>query len=144
MTQQFENTSNHKKNFNSLKREKSLDALSIKKNLLLNKDLLKKNQPKKIKKEKEKAKEVQIEKILTKKLNKKLNNINEEIEDKIYKSILKPTLRELEKNLQNNFESIKEKLRSHSVNFSHPNIKTSKSNRPKNINIIKSLSYPLE
>ena len=137
LTQQFENTSNHKKNFNSLKREKSLDALSIKKNLLLNKDLLKKNQPKKIKKEKQKAKEVQIEKILAKKLNKKLNNINEEIEDKIYKSILKPTLRELEKNLQNNFESIKEKLRSHSVNFSHPNIKTSKSNRPKNnINII--------
>ena len=137
LTQQFENTSNHKKNFNSLKREKSLDALSIKKNLLLNKDLLKKNQPKKIKKEKQKAKEVQIEKILAKKLNKKLNNINEEIEDKIYKSILKPTLRELEKNLQNNFESIKEKLRCHSVNFSHPNIKTSKSNRPKNnINII--------
>ena len=137
LTQQFENTSNHKKNFNSLKREKSLDALSIKKNLLLNKDLLKKNQPKKIKKEKQKAKEAQIEKILAKKLNKKLNNINEEIEDKIYKSILKPTLRELEKNLQNNFESIKEKLRSHSVNFSHPNIKTSKSNRPKNnINII--------
>ena len=136
LTQQFDNTSNHKKNFNSLKREKSLDALSIKKNILLNKNLLKKNQPKKIKKEKEKAKEVQIEKILTKKLNKKLNNINEEIEDKIYKSILKPTLRELEKNLQNNFESIKEKLRSHSVNFSHPNIKTSKSNRPKNINII--------
>ena len=137
LTQQFENTSNHKKNFNSLKREKSLDALSIKKNLLLNKDLLKKNQPKKLKKEKQKAKEVQIEKILAKKLNKKLNNINEEIEDKIYKSILKPTLRELEKNLQNNFESIKEKLRSHSVNFSHPNIKTSKSNRPKNnINII--------
>ena len=136
LTQQFYNTSNHKKNFNSLKREKSLDALSIKKNILLNKNLLKKNQPKKIKKEKEKAKEVQIEKILTKKLNKKLNNINEEIEDKIYKSILKPTLRELEKNLQNNFESIKEKLRSHSVNFSHPNIKTSKSNRPKNINII--------
>ena len=134
LTQQFDNTSNHKKNFNSLKREKSLDALSIKKNILLNKNLLKKNQPKKIKKEKEKAKEVQIEKILTKKLNKKLNNINEEIEDKIYKSILKPTLRELEKNLQNNFESIKEKLRSHSVNFSHPNIKTSKSNRPKNIN----------
>ena len=136
LTQQFDNTSNHKKNFNSLKREKSLDALSIKKNILLNKNLLKKNKPKKIKKEKEKAKEVQIEKILTKKLNKKLNNINEEIEDKIYKSILKPTLRELEKNLQNNFESIKEKLRSHSVNFSHPNIKTSKSNRPKNINII--------
>ena len=137
LTQQFENTSNHKKNFNSLKREKSLDALSIKKNLLLNKDLLKKNQPKKLKKEKQKAKEVQIEKILAKKLNKKLNNINEEIEDKIYKSILKPTLRELEKNLQNNFESIKEKLRSHSVNFSHPNIKISKSNRPKNnINII--------
>ena len=49
LTQQFENTSNQKKNFNSLKREKSLDALSIKKNLLLNKDLLKKNQPKKIK-----------------------------------------------------------------------------------------------
>ena len=134
LTQQFDNTSNHKKNFNSLKREKSLDALSIKKNILLNKNLLKKNKQKKIKKEKEKAKEVQIEKILTKKLNKKLNNINEEIEDKIYKSILKPTLRELEKNLQNNFESIKEKLRSHSVNFSHPNIKTSKSNRPKNIN----------
>ena len=138
LTQQFDNTSNHKKNFNSLKREKSLDALSIKKNILLNKNLLKKNQPKKIKKEKEKAKEVKIEKkkILAKKLNKKLNNINEEIEDKIYKSILKPTLRELEKNLQNNFESIKEKLRSHSVNFSHPNTKTSKSNRPieKNIN----------
>jgi len=76
LTQQFDNTSNHKKNFNSLKREKSLDALSIKKNILLNKNLLKKNQPKKIKKEKEKAKEVQIEKILTKKLNKKLNNIS--------------------------------------------------------------------
>ena len=134
LTQQIMINSNNKKAFNSLKREKSLDALTIKKNLLLNKNLLKKNLPKKQKKEKdkekEKEKEVQIEKILAKKLNKKLNNINEEIEDKIYKSILKPTLRELEKNLQNNFESIKEKLRSHSVNFSHPNTKTSKSNRP--------------
>ena len=135
LTQQIVSTNiNSKKNFNSLKREKSLDVLTIKKNLLLNKNIIKKNpnQSKKSKKEKE----ADIDKILSKKLNKKLNNINEEIEDKIYKSILKPTLRELEKNLQNNFESIKEKLRSHSVNFSHPNIKTSKSNRPKNINII--------
>ena len=138
LTQQINNNSNNRKAFNSLKREKSLDVLTIKKNLLLNKNLLIKNFTKKAKKEKEKEKEkeVQIEKILAKKLNKKLNNINEEIEDKIYKSILKPTLRELEKNLQNNFESIKEKLRSHSVNFSHPNIKTSKSNRP-NEKIIK-------
>jgi hypothetical protein len=135
LTQQIMINSNNKKAFNSLKREKSLDALTIKKNLLLNKNLLKKNLPKKVKKEKEKDKEIQIEKILAKKLNKKLNNINEEIEDKIYKSILKPTLRELEKNLQNNFESIKEKLRSHSVNFSHPNTKTSKSNRPIEKNI---------
>ena len=135
LTQQIMINSNNKKAFNSLKREKSLDALTIKKNLLLNKNLLKKNFPKKVKKEKEKEKEIQIEKILAKKLNKKLNNINEEIEDKIYKSILKPTLRELEKNLQNNFESIKEKLRSHSVNFSHPNTKTSKSNRPIENNI---------
>ena len=130
LTQEIANNFNHKKAFNSLKREKSLDVLTIKKNLLLNKNFIKKNAPKRLKKEKDE----QIEKILSKKLNKKLNNINEEIEDKIYKSILKPTLRELEKNLQNNFESIKEKLRSHSVNFSHPNIKTSKSNRPKNIN----------
>ena len=120
------NNFNRKKNFNSLKREKSLDVLTIKKNLLMNKNILKKNPSKKIKKEKEE----EIEKIVTKKINKKLNNINEEIEDKIYKSILKPTLRELEKNLQNNFESIKEKIRSHSVNYSHPNIKTTKSNRP--------------
>ena len=131
LTQEIANNFNHKKNFNSLKREKSLDVLTIKKNLLLNKNFIKKNAPKKLKKEKDE----QIEKILSKKLNKKLNNINEEIEDKIYKSILKPTLRELEKNLQNNFESIKEKLRSHSVNFSHPNIKTTKSNRPMKTNI---------
>ena len=131
LTQEIANNFNHKKTFNSLKREKSLDVLTIKKNLLLNKNFIKKNAPKKLKKEKDE----QIEKILSKKLNKKLNNINEEIEDKIYKSILKPTLRELEKNLQNNFESIKEKLRSHSVNFSHPNIKTTKSNRPMKTNI---------
>ena len=131
LTQEIANNFNHKKAFNSLKREKSLDVLTIKKNLLLNKNFIKKNAPKKLKKEKDE----QIEKILSKKLNKKLNNINEEIEDKIYKSILKPTLRELEKNLQNNFESIKEKLRSHSVNFSHPNIKTTKSNRPMKTNI---------
>lgn len=131
LTQEIANNFNHKKTFNSLKREKSLDVLTIKKNLLLNKNFIKKNAPKKLKKEKDE----QIEKILSKKLSKKLNNINEEIEDKIYKSILKPTLRELEKNLQNNFESIKEKLRSHSVNFSHPNIKTTKSNRPMKTNI---------
>ena len=131
LTQEIASNFNHKKTFNSLKREKSLDVLTIKKNLLLNKNFIKKNAPKKLKKEKDE----QIEKILSKKLNKKLNNINEEIEDKIYKSILKPTLRELEKNLQNNFESIKEKLRSHSVNFSHPNIKTTKSNRPMKTNI---------
>ena len=131
LTQEIANNFNHKKAFNSLKREKSLDVLTIKKNLLLNKNFIKKNAPKRLKKEKDE----QIEKILSKKLNKKLNNINEEIEDKIYKSILKPTLRELEKNLQNNFESIKEKLRSHSVNFSHPNIKTTKSNRPMKTNI---------
>ena len=131
LTQEIANNFNHKKAFNSLKREKSLDVLTIKKNLLLNKNFIKKNAPKKLKKEKDE----QIEKILSKKLSKKLNNINEEIEDKIYKSILKPTLRELEKNLQNNFESIKEKLRSHSVNFSHPNIKTTKSNRPMKTNI---------
>ena len=131
LTQEIANNFNHKKTFNSLKREKSLDVLTIKKNLLLNKNFIKKNAPKRLKKEKDE----QIEKILSKKLNKKLNNINEEIEDKIYKSILKPTLRELEKNLQNNFESIKEKLRSHSVNFSHPNIKTTKSNRPMKTNI---------
>ena len=127
LTEQVPNNINKRKTFNSLKREKSLDALTIKKELLLNKNMFKKKLNSK------KEKEDKIEKILAKKLNKKLNNINEEIEDKIYKSILKPTLRELEKNLQNNFESIKEKLRSHSVNFSHPNIKNYKSNRPINI-----------
>ena len=135
LTQQTVNTNfNSKKNFNSLKREKSLDVLTIKKNLLLNKNVIKKNPhpPKKSKKEKE----TDIDKILSKKLNKKLNNINEEIEDKIYKSILKPTLRELEKNLQNNFETIKEKLRSHSVNFSHPNTKHTKSNRLEKNNVV--------
>ena len=135
LTQQTVNTNfNSKKNFNSLKREKSLDVLTIKKNLLLNKNIIKKNPhpPKKSKKEKE----TDIDKILSKKLNKKLNNINEEIEDKIYKSILKPTLRELEKNLQNNFETIKEKLRSHSVNFSHPNTKHTKSNRLEKNNVV--------
>ena len=135
LTQQIVNTNfNSKKNFNSLKREKSLDVLTIKKNLLLNKNIIKKNPhpPKKSKKEKE----TDIDKILSKKLNKKLNNINEEIEDKIYKSILKPTLRELEKNLQNNFETIKEKLRSHSVNFSHPNTKHTKSNRLEKNNVV--------
>ena len=135
ITQQIVNTNfNSKKNFNSLKREKSLDVLTIKKNLLLNKNIIKKNphHPKKSKKEKE----TDIDKILSKKLNKKLNNINEEIEDKIYKSILKPTLRELEKNLQNNFETIKEKLRSHSVNFSHPNTKHTKSNRLEKNNVV--------
>ena len=135
LTQQIVSTNiNSKKNFNSLKREKSLDALTIKKNLLLNKNIIKKNpnQSKKSKKEKE----ADIDKILSKKLNKKLNNINEEIEDKIYKSILKPTLRELEKNLQNNFETIKEKLRSHSVNYSHPETKHTKSNRLENNNNI--------
>ena len=135
LTQQIVTTNiNSKKNFNSLKREKSLDALTIKKNLLLNKNIIKKNpnQSKKSKKEKE----ADIDKILSKKLNKKLNNINEEIEDKIYKSILKPTLRELEKNLQNNFETIKEKLRSHSVNYSHPETKHTKSNRLENNNNI--------
>ena len=135
LTQQIFSTNiNSKKNFNSLKREKSLDALTIKKNLLLNKNIIKKNpnQSKKSKKEKE----ADIDKILSKKLNKKLNNINEEIEDKIYKSILKPTLRELEKNLQNNFETIKEKLRSHSVNYSHPETKHTKSNRLENNNNI--------
>ena len=135
LTQQIVSTNiNSKKNFNSLKREKSLDVLTIKKNLLLNKNIIKKNpnQSKKSKKEKE----ADIDKILSKKLNKKLNNINEEIEDKIYKSILKPTLRELEKNLQNNFETIKEKLRSHSVNYSHPETKHTKSNRLENNNKI--------
>ena len=132
LTQEIANNFNHKKAFNSLKREKSLDVLTIKKNLLLNKNFIKKNAPKKLKKEKDE----QIEKILSKKLNKKLNNINEEIEDKIYKSILKPTLRELEKNLQNNFETIKEKLRSHSVNYSHPETKHTKSNRLENNNNI--------
>ena len=135
LTQQTVNTNfNSKKNFNSLKREKSLDVLTIKKNLLLNKNIIKKNPhpPKKSRKEKE----TDIDKILSKKLNKKLNNINEEIEDKIYKSILKPTLRELEKNLQNNFETIKEKLRSHSVNFSHPNTKHTKSNRLEKNNVV--------
>ena len=135
LTQQIVTTNiNSKKNFNSLKREKSLDVLTIKKNLLLNKNIIKKNpnQSKKSKKEKE----ADIDKILSKKLNKKLNNINEEIEDKIYKSILKPTLRELEKNLQNNFETIKEKLRSHSVNYSHQETKHTKSNRLENNNNI--------
>ena len=131
LTQLTNNNSTHKKMF-SLKREKSHDVLTIKKNNLINKNLLKKNFKKKYKKEKEKEKEKDIEKILAKKLNKKLNNINEEIEDKIYKSILKPTLRELEKNLQNNFETIKEKLRSHSVNYSGPITKNTKSNRPIN------------
>ena len=133
LTQQTVTTNfNTKKNFNSLKREKSLDVLTIKKNLLLNKNVVKKDPPKKIKK---REKETDIDKILSKKLNKKLNNINEEIEDKIYKSILKPTLRELEKNLQNNFETIKEKLRSHSVNYSHPNTKHTKSNRLEKNNV---------
>ena len=68
--------------------------------------------------------------MLNNKLNKKLSNLNVEIENKIYKSLLKPTLRKLEKNLQNNFDSIKEKLRSHSVNFTQANIKNIKSTRP--------------
>ena len=134
LTQLTNNTNNSSlKTKFSLKREKSLDALTIKKNYLINNNINNRNSLKKVQKKSKKEnkeKEKDIEKLLAKKLNKRLSNFNEEIEDKIYKSILKPTLRELEKNLQTNFETIKEKLRSHSMNFSGPNTKSVKSNRP--------------
>ena len=58
LTQQISNNlNNHKKALNSLKREKSLDVLNIKKNLLLNKNILKNNFSKKNKKENKKEKE---------------------------------------------------------------------------------------
>ena len=125
LTQQLSNNYSHKNIFHRTNIEKSFDDINNRNDKLNNKSCIKKEKYKKIKKEEEK----EIEKILNNKLKKKLSNFNEEIENKIYKSLVKPTLRKLEKNLQNNFESIKEKLRSHSVNYSQTNIKNVKTTR---------------
>ena len=94
--------------------------------ILNNKNNFKKKKLSKIKLEEEKK----IEKILNNQLNKKLGDFNEKIENKIYKSLFKPTLKKLENNLQNDFNSVKEKLRSLSVNYSQACIKSIQSTRP--------------
>ena len=122
---QFTKNKSHKNLFISLNKKKCFDQINhMFTNKINNKTNIKKEKYKKIKKEEQN----EIEKILNNKLNKKLISFNEEIEDKIYKSLLQPTLRKLEKNLQNNFDSIKEQLRSRSVNYSH-NITNVKSTR---------------
>ena len=126
LTQQLSNNYSHKNIFHGKNIGKSFDDINNRNDKLNNKSCIKKEKYKKIKKEEEK----EIEKILNNKLKKKLSNFNEEIENKIYKSLVKPTLKKLEKNLQNNFDSIKEKLRSRSVNYSQTNIKNAKSTRP--------------
>ena len=75
------------------------------------------------------------------KLNKKLGDFNERIENNIYKSLLKPSLKKLENNLQNNFNSMKEKLRSLSVNYSQISAKNIKSTRPIRYNNTNNYSY---
>ena len=126
LTQQFTKNKSHKNLFISLNRKQGFEQFNnLNNNKLSNKTNIKKEKYKRIKKEEQNK----IEKILNNKLNKKLSIFNEEIEDKIYKSLLQPTLRELEKNLQNNIDSIKETLRSHSVNYSQNNIKNFKTTR---------------